>query len=953
MRERVALGIISGWMLALVGGCGPAGPRIWAASDMVALTRQTPPVDAGDVWDGRTRTVTLSAAANETVSFQLVIDAGEDGLKNLRLAAGPPVGAGPRAIDAANVRLFGMQPTRIAQYPAWYLRLAETPVAPADLYDALVPLPNPLDDGIDLPAQQRLAVWVDLHVPRDAAPGPYRVPVTIRWRFGSRRVSVALTVYDFVLPDARPVTCIGGFAHETIYRRFVRRPGRPDRPFVPIVMDTGDPQVAQGLVIYRQLMRLAHDHRLDLFDKTLAPLLKRDRNGAVVLGWDDYDAIVAPYLDGSAFDDRMGVPAWPAPLRPHWPDPDHYGGAASPRYGQTASAVLAAAARHFAGLAMSDRLFVWPRTPTGGPGAYTAYAGVGRLVRAAAPGVPVLAELPAMPLPHVQATIPKDFSSLADMYAPSAENLDPALGKALARPTQPLAGLWLRPGRPPYLGSCGLLAKPADVRALPWVAMKYGCTGLFLPEVLNWAPAEARAGARAGDRLFHPGAANGSAPVLGSVRLKRLRRGLQDAAYLWLLRQRRREAVARNMIDTMVHYAALDGVGDHPADPRLDGWVTDGALWVAARKILAEEVLAVIHPNAMSTRRSLALRLAWRQLQQRACRVRLERVRCRVEPAQGGSWRMIIQAELYNERTRPAEVDLRLGPLPPGVRAVKGQHEIAALAGGGRAVVTLIAESNDPPAGTTAKVELPLVMTTDRGERTALAAEVAFLRAGHVGKALAIDGDLSDWVLRRHNTAGAFRLSGRRGRTGVASGPATGPPRPQAGLAKRQTAVFVLHDDANLYLAFRCDEPTPQNLHARADNTVRYEELMACAEDLVEVIVDPARNARSSDDLYHLVVKSNGIFLAERGVATDPPLGRARPWAAGAKVAVTKQADLWIVEAAIPLAAFGPRDPSKPWGINFTRFATTGSESASWSGAARYFYDPRDLGTMVLTPKAQ
>jgi len=952
MRERIAFGIISGWMLALVGGCGPAAPRIWAVSDMVALTRQTPPADAGDVWDGPTRTVTMAAAANETVSFQLVIDAPPEGLKNVRLAAGPPVGPGPRAIDAANVRLFRMQSTRIAHYPAWYLRLADGPVAPADVYDALLPLPNPLDDGIDLPGGQRLAVWVDLHVPRDAAPGPHRAPVTVRWRFGSRRLAVALTVYNFVLPDARPVACIGGFSHETIYRRFVRRPGRPDKPFVPIVMDTKDPQVAQGLVIYRQLMRLAHAHRLDLFDKTLAPLLKRDRTGAVSLRWDDYDAIVTPYLDGTAFDDRMGVPAWPAPLRPRWPDPDHYGGTASPRYRKTASAVLAAAARHFAGLDMSDRLFVWPRTPTGGPTAYSAYADAARLARAAAPGVPTLAELPAMPLPHIQATVPKDFSSLADMYAPAAGDLDPALAKALARPTQPLAGLWLRPGRPPYLGSCGLLAGPADVRALPWVAMKYGCTGLFLPEVLNWAPAAAPP-AGAGDRLFYPHPAAGDAPVLGSVRLKRLRRGLQDAAYLWLLRQRQRQAVARNMIDTMVHYAALDGIGDHPADPRLDGWVTDGALWVAARKILAEEVLAVIHPNEVSTRRALALRLAWRQLRQRACRVRVERVRSRVEPVKGGSWRIILQAELYNERTRPAEVDLRLGPLPPGVRAVKGRQKIAALAAGQRAVVELIAQSDDPPAGTMAKVKIPLAMTTDRGERTALAAEVAFLRAGRVPKTLTIDGDLSDWVLRRHNTAGEFRLSGRRGRAGVASDPTIGPPRPQAGLARRQTAVFVLHDETNLYLAFRCDEPTPENLHARADNTVRYEQLMACAEDLVEVIVDPARDARTSDGLYHLVVKSNGIFLTERGVGTDPPLGRARPWAAGAKVAVSKQADLWIVEAAIPLAAFGPRDPSKPWGINFARFATAGSESASWSGAARYFYNPSDLGTMVLTPKAK
>jgi hypothetical protein len=67
-----------------------------------------------------------------------------------------------------------------------------------------------------------------------------------------------------------------------------------------------------------------------------------------------------------------------------------------------------------------------------------------------------------------------------------------------------------------------------------------------------------------------------------------------------------------------------------------------------------------------------------------------------------------------------------------------------------------------------------------------------------------------------------------------------------------------------------------------------------------------------------------------------------------ASYAVHKGDKFWSVEMAIPFAAFGPAADSRLWGVNFTRFATQGSEASSWSGAPRYFYDPRNLGTMFV-----
>ncbi len=938
------------WLLLLVAcipaalaGCGPAvqPPRVWAADDMVHLTDRTPATAAGEGWEAEKATIRLFSAANETVSFQLVIDAGQTPLEQLRLSVGPLV-AGEGKIGAQDIRLFAMRAVRIDRYPAWYLRLAETAVQPAGFYDALAPLDEAAKQpGVELPAGGRLAIWVDVRVPRQALSGEYAGPIAVSYRGGSARASLRLQVYDFVLPDARPIACIGGFSNETIFRQLGRA--------APARMDASEEHVRAALVVVRRLMRLAHEHRLDLFDKTIHPLLKRDSFGAVTLRWEDYDNIVKPYLDGTAFDDRIGVAAWPAPLwleappeeattqpaSAGWPAERDYGGSDSPAYRETAVAVLRESVKHFQALGAGEKLFLWTRTGQAGQASYRRFAALARLARTAEAELPILTMLSPAPPPETNLTVPEDFPQLAEMYAPPADMFTPAEVARIARRDHPLGGLWLRPGRPPYLGGCDVLALPADVRALPWVAMKYDCTGIFLPEVLDWSGDPFRAAGESAGRLFHPGP---SGEVWPSVRLKRLRRGLQDAAYLWLLRQRRRPAVAQAIIDTMVHYAALDAAGDHYLDARLDGWAREGSLWPTARRLLAEEVLAAVHPEDVSNRELLALGIARKQLSQKACLVRLERVRTRVTTTPEGLFEAAVGLELYNELVRPAEATARLGALPPGWQAVQASRT-ALIEGGAHAVVELIARGDSVPTGFDAKMKIPVTLTAELSDRRELTAEVPFLMVAQASRPITIDGDLGDWPLRPGNTAASFKLLGRRGRVGE-------------GLAKRQTAVFAVRDDHNLYLAFRCDEPQINSIVAFPNNLVRHEQLMACGEDLVEVILDPGRNGTTAEDLYHLTVKCNGVLVAERGVSTDPPLGRARPWPVAARVAVARRENLWIVELALPLEAFGSGWPPRLWGANFTRFATAEAEASSWAGAGRYFYSPRDLGALYLVPQA-
>jgi hypothetical protein len=934
---------------ALLAGCGPPEKgrpggltlNAWAANDMVALTDRTEQFRDALIFDQDKQTVNLHAAANETVSFQLVVDAGQSGARDLRISWTDLAASTNQKVDKSNILAFRGLPTHIGRYPPWYLRLVDSVPQPANFYDPLIPIDSPKGgQPYNMESGERLAFWVDLSVPRSTVAGNYLGQLTVTSAtHKSWSVKLAVQVHEFVLPDARPIAAVGGFDHAELFAAFLNREGDP---YVPSRLDTSQPLVQRGLAVMKQMMRLAHSHRIDLFDKGIQPVIKRDESGKVMLLWEDYDAIVMPYLDGTAFDDRLGCAAWPMPFHQGWPDPETYGGADSEAYATTVSGLLAECRRHFAQpMEVSERTFIWPYRLDVTAEAYDRYRRLAHLAREADGQTPMLCQLPIPPPMLTGWRHDEEFKKLVDISALPGQWFDPASAAATARPDNPLAGVWLSPGQPPYLPSAGVIATPADVRVIPWFAMKYKCTGLFLPEVLHWSAGPLSTEASEQTRLFYPGSIAGLEEPLPSVRLKRLRRGLQDILYLWVLQQRGRREVANTVINVMARYAGLDAAGDNYLDARLDGWVQDPGVWHEARRLLASEIVDVIHPSRASEKELLRQRLAWQSFDEQAYRVRVEQVRSRVTAAAGkpvdraGRLEMTIWLDLHNEYARDVDVVARIDELPDGWRATTDSVHLSPFRAGRRGVVELKAAGTQVPATTEAKVPVPISITTNMRRKEAVDAVVPFLLAGRATAPPKIDGSLDDWPMRIGNTAGTFKLVGRRGQNGK-------------GLATRQTLVFVLCDEENLYMAFRCDEPTPNAVIARSDNFIHYEQLMACGEDLVEVILDPGADARSTEDLYHVVVKPNGVIVAERGVRTDPPLGKAVPWPVAASVAIGKQKDVWIVELAIPISAFGAKGRAELWGVNFTRFATQGAEASSWSGAPRYFYDPRNLGTMLV-----
>ena len=211
--------------------------------------------------------------------------------------------------------------------------------------------------------------------------------------------------------------------------------------------------------------------------------------------------------------------------------------------------------------------------------------------------MPILAELPVQPPEPMGWQAPADMPALVDMLAPPAGLLDLSWQARLAKADQPLRGAYLVPGWPPYSPSLCVVAPAADVRAAAWLAYKSRLAGLLIDDVLDWRGNPLDAGDGGASGLFYPGSVAGLQEVLPSVRLKRLRRGLQDLAYLWLLQQRGQPGIAQTASDCLARYAASAAAGDNYLDARLDGWSSAPADWELARRLLGQEAQALDSPR--------------------------------------------------------------------------------------------------------------------------------------------------------------------------------------------------------------------------------------------------------------------------------------------------------------------------------------------------------------------
>ncbi|MBN2562105.1 MAG: DUF4091 domain-containing protein [Phycisphaerae bacterium] len=156
------------------------------------------------------------------------------------------------------------------------------------------------------------------------------------------------------------------------------------------------------------------------------------------------------------------------------------------------------------------------------------------------------------------------------------------------------------------------------------------------------------------------------------------------------------------------------------------------------------------------------------------------------------------------------------------------------------------------------------------------------------------------------------------------------------GLAAAQTRALILYDADNLYVGFRCDEPSPNQIVA--NNTTHDGALWH--DDCVELFIRRSGSKR----LFHIIVNSVGATYEARDEETG--------WSPALKAAAFKDKDSWSVELAIPFSALGGAPgPGEAWRANFCRERKVKSELSSWSCARGRFSSPGTFGEILFAEK--
>ncbi len=239
-----------------------APTSVHAASVWTSLASEKIRPDAAARAEG---SATIAAAKNEFEAFQVVVTGPAS-----HVSADASDFTGPGRIGG--VKLYREELIDLARSSAEDGTAGRVP-------DALIP---DVDDVVgekrnafpfDVPAGESRAIWVEVHVPANAAAGAYTDTVTVHSGEGDTAVPVALTVWDFALPSTSSLKTAFKMQYEGLPRAHGGVSG-------------------EALTELRQrYAQLALDHRFSI--STLWDDGQQD-------DWSHVDRAYGPFLDGTA-----------------------------------------------------------------------------------------------------------------------------------------------------------------------------------------------------------------------------------------------------------------------------------------------------------------------------------------------------------------------------------------------------------------------------------------------------------------------------------------------------------------------------------------------------------------------------------------------------------------------------------------------------------------------------
>jgi len=206
-------------ILSLVVGPGEAElADVWAVSDGTKIKRDATShalASGNAIFDRGAPELSLFAARNETVAFQVILEGG-GGVTNdvrVRLDQIGPIDNSGAGTDmdsyfvGRHIELFQehyLNITTRSHDLSWWPGTAAQPEMSGWVPDALIPLAE--DDTFSVAGGQNQGVWVDIYVPKTTAPGLYSGTVVVEvdgspCTLATCQLPVTLEVIDATLPD--------------------------------------------------------------------------------------------------------------------------------------------------------------------------------------------------------------------------------------------------------------------------------------------------------------------------------------------------------------------------------------------------------------------------------------------------------------------------------------------------------------------------------------------------------------------------------------------------------------------------------------------------------------------------------------------------------------------------------------------------------------------------------
>ena len=429
-------------------------------------------------------------------------------------------------------------------------------------------------DGHTFVVKEPMPLYVHVTIPATAEPGEYRIPVTITPPGKTAETAVlTVEVADIALPTQPRVLATATTTVAELTRIYPASFGEITGQY----LDRGAPDHKAAVEQLDKLVKTAREQGVALFVEDIVPTTRVDEMGQVTLDWDAYDRLMQPYMSGWAFEDRVPLPVWLAPVPPR-------------RIRDSSTQLwqfIDQCAKHFAAKG-------WVATPAF---LHPALAGDEAKAVPAAELEKQRTQVAEMMRLHM----PREMLAV---MAPPRSGLDVPHGQ-----------LWVVNDRDARLPPAGALGRQYSVRAWPWVCVARGNTNGGSPtgvKGLVWRQAVARREDLKSSTTGDAEAKGENKPLLvvdgnavePTLRMVWLNEGLNDAALLGLLEKRtdaNRTGVLGEILGVMAGRTGTGGGGGAavgggvPAGAEgvlIAGWAGEKGAWGRVTPMLQKLVLA-------------------------------------------------------------------------------------------------------------------------------------------------------------------------------------------------------------------------------------------------------------------------------------------------------------------------------------------------------------------------